>query len=87
MTDQEFDILDELYFVISFQELMRNLSWPVEDVLPVLKELVAKELVKCIDPQSEEEVELSAAELDKQYNKILFLATKKGLMEHNSREE
>ena len=87
MTDQEFDVLDELYFVISFQDLMRNLSWPAEAVLPVLKELVSKELVKCIDPQSEEEVELSLSELDKQYHKILFLATKKGLMEHNSREE
>ncbi|MBC7487199.1 MAG: hypothetical protein H7282_10660 [Cytophagaceae bacterium] len=87
MTDQEFDVLDELYFVTSFQDLMRNLSWPAEAVLPVLKELMAKELVKCIDPQSEEEVELSLSELDKQYKKILFLATKKGLMEHNSREE
>ncbi|MDB5257634.1 MAG: hypothetical protein JWM14_2329 [Chitinophagaceae bacterium] len=87
MTDQEFDILDELYFVISFQDLMRNLSWSASDILPVLKQLVAKEMVKCIDPQSEEEVTLSVADLDKQYNKILFLATKKGLMEHNSREE
>jgi len=86
VTDQEFDILDELYFVISFQDLMRNLSWPVEDVLPVLKELVVKEMVKCIDPQSEEEVELSLSDLDRKYNKILFLATKKGLIEHNSRE-
>lgn len=86
MTDQEFDILDELYFVISFQDLMKNLSWPVEDVLPVLKELVVKEMVKCIDPQSEEEVELSLSDLDRKYNKILFLATKKGLIEHNSRE-
>jgi len=87
VTDQEFDILDELYFVISFQDLMRNLSWPAEEVLPVLKDLVAKEMVKCIDPQSEDEIELSLADLDKQYKKILFLATKKGLMEHNSREE
>jgi hypothetical protein len=87
VTDQEFDILDELYFVISFQELTRNLSWPAADVLPVLKDLIAKEMVKCIDPQSEEEMELSLTDLDKQYQKILFLATKKGLMEHNSREE
>ena len=87
MTDQEFDVLDELYFVISFQDLTRNLSWPAEELLPVLKELVKNEMVKCIDPQTEEEVELSAPQLDKQYNKILFLASKKGLMEHNSREE
>lgn len=87
MTEQEFDVLDELYFVISFQDLMRNLSWPATDVLAVLKELVEKEMVKCIDPQTEEEIELSASELDKKHHKILFLATKKGLMEHNSREE
>jgi hypothetical protein len=87
VTDQEFDVLDELYFVISFRELIRNLSWLEQDLLPVLKGLVEKELVKCIDPQSEEEMELSMDELGKQFNKILFLATKKGLMEHNSREE
>jgi hypothetical protein len=87
VTDQEFDVLDELYFVISFQDLMRNLSWAEQDLLSVLQALFAKELVKCIDPQSEEEMELSSAALQKQYKKILFLATKKGLMEHNSREE
>ncbi len=87
MTDQEFDVLDELYFVISFQDLMRNLSWSAPDLLAVLKELVEQEMVKGIDPQTEEEIELSASDLDKKHNKILFLATKKGLMEHNSREE
>ena len=87
VTDQEFDVLDELYFVISFQDLTRNLSWSAPDLLLVLKELVMQEMVKCIDPLSEEEVELTSAQLDKQHHKILFLATKKGLMEHNSREE
>lgn len=87
MTDQEFDVLDELYFVISFQDLMRNLSWSEQELLPVLTELIATALVKCIDPQSEEELELSVTEVARQYKKILFLATKKGLMEHNSREE
>ncbi|MDB5272782.1 MAG: hypothetical protein JWO58_1149 [Chitinophagaceae bacterium] len=86
MTDQEFEVLDELYFVISFKELMRNLSWTEVELLPVLKSLLLKELVKCIDPESEEEIERSAIELEKRYQKILFLATKKGLMEHNSRE-
>ena len=86
MTDQEFDALDELYFVISFRELLRNLSWSEQELLIVLKTLLSKELVKGIDPESEEEIELSSTSLDKVYNKILFLATKKGLMEHNSRE-
>ncbi|HSZ72751.1 MAG TPA: hypothetical protein VK750_08740 [Cytophagaceae bacterium] len=86
MTDQEFDALDELYFVISFRELQRNLSWTEQELLVVLKNLLSKELIKGIDPGSEEEMELSSAILDKVYDKVLFLATKKGLMEHNSRE-
>ncbi len=87
MTDQEFDALDELYFVISFPEMLRNLSWTEQELLPVLTLLLEKELVKCIDPETEDELNLTTAELRKQYKKVFFLATKKGLMEHNSREQ
>lgn len=87
MTDQEFEVLDELYFVISFHDLIRNLSWKAEELLPVLVQLYERGMVKCIDPLRDEEIELTPIELEQMYPKLLFLATKKGLMEHNSRVE
>lgn len=86
MTHKEFDILDELYFVTSFTSLKSSLDWPCRDLIIELRQLIAKEWVKCIDPDTDQEITgQPQEELEKQYETILFLATKKGLMEHNSR--
>ncbi len=86
MTDKEFDILDELYFVTSFPELKSNSGMSCPDLIVELRQLIAKSWIKCIDPDTEQDIsDQPIEELEKQYETILFLATKKGLMEHNSR--
>jgi hypothetical protein len=86
VTDQEFEVLDELYFVTSFKALITAVGWSSDEVFKPLSEMVEKGWVKCLDPTSEQEVECkSATELRNKVEQVLFLATKKGLFEHNSK--
>lgn len=82
MTELEFDILDELYFVIGFKELTNTLG--IEDTL--LKEqllnMILKDWVKIMEPFSDVEIE-STDDFDQRYKEYFYLATKKGLMAHN----
>jgi hypothetical protein len=86
VTDQEFEVLDELYFVTAFKALVAALGWSSEEVFVPLSEMVQKGWVKCLDPITEQEVEcMSAIALRNKVEQVLFLATKKGLFEHNSK--
>jgi len=84
VTDQEFDVLDELYFVTSFQQLLQELEWPADELKSVLETLLEKEWVRCYLNHSEE---LLPQEVDfqKSYNTYHYLATKAGLLAHNGR--
>jgi hypothetical protein len=82
MTDQEFDLLDELYFVQHYSELKRQLSWEDDLLLRLLKNLYEKELIKCFRTPDDEVFQVDNLYLEgKTY---YYLATKKGLMIHNS---
>lgn len=85
MTDAEFDILDELYFVTSFAELRKQLHLPDAELTAGLGQLAEKGYVKCLfpDPDSEIAFDLTAFRAD--YANYYFLATKEGLLHHNSR--
>jgi hypothetical protein len=84
MTDREYEILDALYFTISFDVLIRELETEEMKLIEELLELIRKGWVKCLEKNSEQEVEV--LELVKMnYKEYNFLASKKGLMIHNSR--
>jgi hypothetical protein len=85
MTDREYEILDELYFTMSFHQLCKELGSTEESVL--LSDLVAliqKGWVKAMQPGIEAELE-DIDFIEKHYKEINFLASKKGLLAHNSR--
>lgn len=84
MTDSEFDVLDELYFVISFKELLQYVSMTEWELKEVLHCMLQKKWIKCL---SSPDYELSGNELDFEnyYNTYYYLATKAGLLAHNTR--
>ncbi|BDD10616.1 hypothetical protein FUAX_30480 [Fulvitalea axinellae] len=82
MTEIEYDILDELYFPISFQALAEESGVAEPELSEVLPELVGKGWVKPLRTPDEEFADDSwRGGLASCY----FLATKEGLMEHNMR--
>lgn len=82
MTDEEFEVLDELYFVQPYGYLKETLGWEDGKLLATLQSLYANERIKCLEePDKEifEQVDVLEKGID-----LFYLATKKGLMEHNA---
>lgn len=82
MTDDEFDLLDELYFVQHFSYLKETLGWGETRLLTTLQALYEKSFIKCLkgpDYEIFEKLDLTQSGTD-----LFYLATKKGLMEHNA---
>lgn len=83
MTDIEYDIIDELYFVISFKELLDNVSVDEKELVFQLKQMIKKGWVRCfINISGEEPIE--DLDLENQYMNYYYLASKEGLKVHNS---
>ena len=85
MTPTQDDILDELYFVTSFLDLKNALGLSEETLGQELKKLLALEFVKSFFPDPDSEVVFTPEAFDREYNRYFYLATKKGLLAHNSR--
>lgn len=83
MSEEEFDLLDELYFVQSYAYLKKELDWEDDKLLDILQLLLDKQWVKCFSSPEEEVVKNH--NLHDNGKEYLYLATKKGLMEHNAR--
>ena len=82
MSDEEFDVLDELYFVQTYAFLRETLAWEDERLLDTLTLLVEKGWVKCFSEPDQECFEtINLQEVGKE---LLYLATKKGLMAHTT---
>lgn len=81
MTDNEFDILDELYFVQSYNDLKKALGWDDKQLVDTLEGLVKKGWVKCFDGTDSEEV-VEQPQLADHYSNYRYLATKAGLLKH-----
>ncbi len=83
MTDNEFDLLDELYFVQSFEVIKDALNWEKELLKETLFSLYKKDFIKIL---IEHDVDFSdtidSYEMFDWENKY-FLASKKGLLLHN----
>ncbi|HET8860436.1 hypothetical protein [Marivirga sp.] len=82
MNEQEIDLLDELYFVQSYDEVKSALGWQDSNLQKYLFSLYKKEYIKLLINHDEE---YAGVKNIKQipWNSLYFLATKKGLMEHN----
>ncbi len=84
MTDIEFDVLDELYFVQPFAYLVDELDMDELELKNTLAALIAKGWVKCFINMQEEELP-HQVKLEEKYKEYFYLATKAGLMAHNGR--
>ncbi|EAZ80343.1 hypothetical protein [Algoriphagus machipongonensis] len=82
MTDREFDLMDELYFVQPFQYLQETLGWEEKVILESLESLYKRGLIKCL--KSPDEECFYQVNIQEEGSKLYFLATKKGLMAHNT---
>ncbi|WKK73978.1 hypothetical protein QYS49_19330 [Marivirga salinae] len=82
MNEQEIDLLDELYFVQSYKDVKSALDWDDEDLHKHLFSLNQKEYIKILI-NHDEEYDGSNDLNSIPWNDLYFLATKKGLLEHN----
>lgn len=84
MTDVEFDVMDELYFVQSFDYLTEELSMSADEIKPVLKELLDRGWIKCLYNMNDE-VFKESLNFDLEFKNYYYLASKAGLLAHNGR--
>ena len=84
MTELEYEILDELYFVISFQDLKQRLSLEEAELKSALSSLLQQDYINCFGNISDE---IPPAQLDfeNNYRNYHYLASKEGLFAHNTR--
>lgn len=83
MTDIEFELIDSLYFVQTFEFLCNELQLNENDLKALLIETVQKDWVKVMDKETDEEI-LSPDVWTTNCSGYYYLATKKGLFAHNS---
>lgn len=83
MNDIHYQVLSELYFVISYDELKSSLGMEDENLLIVLIQLYEKGWIRCYDGLDNELVG-AEVDLEKSYHNYHYLASKEGLFAHNS---
>jgi hypothetical protein len=86
MTDLEFDVLDELYFIQPFEELLKITLFGEEELKVTLTQLLLKNWIKCYFPL-EQEIAYDPKLFDVNFKKYYYIATKAGLLAHNGKEE
>ena len=83
MTDKEFDVMDELYFLQSFDALAKSVVFSENELKNVLHVLMKKGWLRSyINPN--DEIAFDEAKFEKDYHKYYYLASKEGLLAHNS---
>ncbi|KAA9339914.1 hypothetical protein F0P96_01600 [Hymenobacter busanensis] len=85
MTDPEFDILDELYFVTSFRDLQQRTRLTPAALEQHLRGLLDQGLVRCYWPDPDTELAYEPTSFGAIGPDSYFLASKEGLLQHNSR--
>ncbi len=84
MSDAEFDVMDELYFVQSFNYVKEELEMTSAELKKVLKGLIARGWVKCFYNMNDEVFE-DKLDFENEFEDYYYLATKIGLLAHNGR--
>jgi hypothetical protein len=82
MSDAEFDLLDELYFVQPYEYLKESLGWGDEHLLETLDLLYKAGMIKCLAEPDRERFD--QVDIFSEGRNLMYLATKKGLMAHNA---
>ncbi|MGD1840576.1 MAG: transporter [Thermonemataceae bacterium] len=85
MTDLEYDILDELYFVNPFRSLIEELDMAEQVLKPLLWQLLQKGWIKCMSPKGDETI-TDLSNFEQEYKNYHYLATKSGLLAHNRKD-
>ncbi|RLD22699.1 MAG: hypothetical protein DRI71_07140 [Bacteroidetes bacterium] len=84
MSEAEYDIMDQLYFVTSYEDI-KELSEVDESVITsVLWMFINKGWVKCF-AGPENEIEVAEEEFKTNFVNYHYLASKQGLLAHNMR--
>ena len=82
MTQDEYEILDELYFIVSYEELVANLSFERDVLNKHLLDLSRKGWIRVFEsPDGAKDINLVTESI---LTSSYFLASKKGLKAHNS---
>lgn len=84
MTELQFEILDELYFVISFNDLKEKLRIDEYQLKQELQSLLELDYIKCFRNVSDE-IPPQHLDFENNFQKYHYLASKEGLFAHNSR--
>ncbi|MDZ7608926.1 MAG: hypothetical protein U5K79_25890 [Cyclobacteriaceae bacterium] len=85
MTDIEFQILDELYFLQSYSYLTKAIDFSDAQLSEGLRSLLKKGWIRCYRTPSEE-IDFSNRDFDTEYWSYYYLASKAGLLAHNSND-
>jgi len=83
MNEQEIDLMDELYFVQSYKDIKNELKWGDSVLQENLLSLHQKEFIKILVNHDEEYRANTYNPHEMDWERLYFLATKKGLLEHN----
>lgn len=84
MTDDEYELLDELYFTASLAQLLDTLAWERNRVVSTLQSLAEKGWLKCVSLHDGQDLPDSVS-IPTQPEAYHYLATKAGLFAHNRR--
>ena len=85
MTDSEFDILDELYFVASFRDLLQKTGLPAPQLKEGLRSLLEQGLARSFWPDPDTELAYEESSFGAISQDCYYLASKEGLLQHNTR--
>ncbi len=83
LSEKEFEVLDELYFLVSFEELASTVEMNQTTLKQVLGKMVKKRWVKCYTGP-EQDIDYHDVDFLNQFDKYHYLASKEGLFIHNS---
>ena len=85
MNEIEYDIIDELYFVTSYPDIAQALNIPEAELCSYLAQLLQQGYIKAFYPNPDTEVSYQEEEFRLYCQKYFYLATKAGLILHNTR--
>jgi hypothetical protein len=86
MSDLEYDVLDELYFVQSYTQLRDTLRWDDLMLKTTLESLLRKDWIRCYSSPTDELLG-NEIDLETRFNSYYYLASKTGLFAHNSSDQ
>lgn len=79
MEEREFDVLEELYFLIHYDQLKRALRMPEDELRNALIGLFNKGFIRCYQSPVHELFDREV-QLERDFRSYYYLASKEGLM-------